>query len=53
MEERNGDQQAAYSVAVWLRRADMEGSLPRFFNPPLEPEERNTAEFEGWILGVV
>jgi hypothetical protein len=53
MEERNGDQHAAYSVAGWLRRADTDGSLPQFFNPPLEPEERCTAEIEGWILGVV
>ena len=52
-EDRNGDQQAAYSVAAWLRRADTDGSLPQFFNPMLEPEERNTAGIEGWILGVV
>ena len=52
-EDRNGDQQAAYSVAAWLRRADTDGSLPQFLNPPLEPEERNAAEIEGWILGVL
>ena len=53
VQERNGDQQAACSVAAWLRRADTDGSLPRFFNPLLEPEEREVAEIEGWILGVM
>jgi hypothetical protein len=51
-EERNKDQQAAYATAAWLRRADMNGSLGRYFNPPLEPEERTIAEVEGWILSV-
>jgi hypothetical protein len=51
--ERNSDQHAAYSATAWLRRADTDGSLPRFFNPPLEPEERKVAEVEGWILGVM
>jgi len=49
---RNPDQQAAYAVAAWLRRADMDGSLVRFFSPPLEPRERTIAKVEGWILGV-
>jgi hypothetical protein len=49
---RNPDQQAAYVVAAWLRRADMNGSLARFFDPPLEPQERAIANIEGWILGV-
>ncbi len=52
-EERNGDQHAAYAVAAWMRRIDLNGSLPQFFNPSLEPEERKMAELEGWILGVV
>jgi hypothetical protein len=52
VEDRNGDQHAAYSVTAWLRRADTDGSLPRFSNPPLEPQEREVAEIEGWILGV-
>ena len=51
--ERNGDQQAAYAVAGWLRRADLDGSLASFFHPPLEPCEQSLAEVEGWILGVV
>ncbi len=51
--ERDADQHAAYAVASWLRRADLDGSLPRFFNPALESEDRTIAQVEGWILGVV
>jgi hypothetical protein len=35
-EERTGDQHDAYSIAAWLRRADQDGSLARFFNPTLK-----------------
>lgn len=52
VEDRNGDQQAAFVVAAWLRRADMNDSLARFLNPPLEPAERRLAAVEGWILGL-
>jgi hypothetical protein len=52
--DRDGDQHAAYSVAAWLRRTDLNGSLASvFFHPPLEPRERKVALIEGWILGVV
>ena len=51
--ERTGDQHAAYATAAWLQRADWNGSLVRYFDPPLEPQERDTARIEGWILGVV
>ena len=51
-EGRDTDQQAAYAAAAWLRRADMDDSLPRFLSPPLEPHERTLAKVEGWILGV-
>ncbi|MBU0509928.1 hypothetical protein KKH27_13985 [bacterium] len=51
-EERNGDQHDAYSVAAWLRQSDLDGKLTGFFNPPLTPTERSTAQIEGWILGV-
>lgn len=51
--KRNADQQSAYAVASWLRRADMNDSLQRFFNPALEPQERSRAQVEGWILGVM
>ena len=50
---RTRDQQDAYAIAEWLRRADADGSLQKFLNPKLEPHERKTAEIEGWILGVV
>ena len=50
---RDGDQQAAYAVTAWLQRADLNGSLGSYFNPPLTPEERQVASVEGWILGVV
>jgi hypothetical protein len=50
---RDGDEQAAYAVAAWLQRADLNGSLGSFLKPPLTPEEREVAAVEGWILGVV
>ena len=48
---RDGDEEAAYTVAAWLQRADQNGSLGSYFNPPLTPEERVVAAIEGWILG--
>jgi hypothetical protein len=30
----------------------MDGSLARYWQPPLEPQERILAQVEGWILGV-
>jgi len=50
---RTPDQQDAYATAEWLRRADRDGSLEKFLRPELEPQDRKTAEIEGWILGVV
>ena len=52
-EDRNPHQHDAYSIAAWMRQADGEGSLTRYLNPALEPSERQIAEIEGWILGVV
>jgi hypothetical protein len=52
-EGRDGHQQDAYSIAAWLRRADMDGSLAGFVEVDLEEKERRVAEIEGWILGVV
>lgn len=49
---RTPDQQDAFAIAKWLQRADCDGSLEKFFCPELEPNERKTAEIEGWILGV-
>jgi hypothetical protein len=51
-ENRDGDMQAAYAVAAWLQRADLNGSLPQFLYPSLQPQEREVAAIEGWILGV-
>jgi hypothetical protein len=50
---RDRDEHAAYSTAAWLQRADRNGSLGSYFNPPLTPVERGFADVEGWILGVV
>jgi hypothetical protein len=36
-------------VAAWPQRADLNGSLGSYFNPPLTPEEREVAVVEGWI----
>ena len=52
-QNRNGDQQAAYAVAAWLKRVDREGSLEGFLHPRLEPSEQSLAQVEGWILGVL
>lgn len=51
-EGRTADQHDAFSVAAWMRNADADGSLRRCFDPPLDPEERSSADIEGWILGV-
>ena len=50
---RDGDEHAAYATAAWLQRADRDGSLGSYFNPPLTRDERQVADIEGWILGVV
>jgi hypothetical protein len=50
--KRNVDQHAAYAAAAWLQRADLNGSLSRYLDPPLAPKERAIAKVEGWILGV-
>ena len=50
---RTPDKQDAFAIAKWLQRADCDGSLEKFLHPELEPQERKTAEIEGWILGVV
>jgi len=51
-EDRTADQHDAYSVAAWMRRADLDGSLASFFDPYLSPPERTVAQVEGWILGI-
>lgn len=49
----NDHQHDAYSVAGWMSYADQNGSLAGYFRPELSPEEREQAETEGWILGVL
>ncbi len=49
---RTADQHDAFSVAQWLRRSDLEGSLAGFLAPLPSPAERSLAEIEGWILGI-
>jgi hypothetical protein len=51
--DRTADQHDAYSVASWLRLADIDGSIAGFFNPCLTPQERDVAKIEGWIFGVM
>jgi hypothetical protein len=45
-------QHDTYSVAAWLRQADLDGQLARFLNPQLTPPQRTVAQVEGWILGI-
>jgi len=52
IERRTSDQHDAFSVAAWMRRADLQGSLGHCFVPMLDPGERSVASIEGWILGV-
>jgi hypothetical protein len=52
-EDRDQHQHDAYSIATWLRAADMNGTLLAFTDLELEDETRKIAEIEGWILGVV
>jgi hypothetical protein len=51
-ENRNDDQHDAFSVAAWMRRSDLDATLAEFLAPALAPAERETAEIEGWILGI-
>ena len=51
-EDRTADQHDAFSVAAWMRRADLNGTLTGFFKPDLPPTERQVAQIEGWILGI-
>jgi hypothetical protein len=51
-ENRTSDQHDAYSVAAWMRRSDLDGTLAEFLAPALAPAERDTAQIEGWVLGI-
>lgn len=51
--ERGQDQHDAYAVAAWLRMADRHsGDLGSLLEPELAEDERRTARFEGWIVGI-
>lgn len=50
---RTPDQHDAYSVAEWMRQADLNGTLAGYFEPSLSPSEQRVAQVEGWILGVM
>jgi len=52
IEKRDNDQHAAYAVAAWMRRADANGSLQKYFKPPLDKDELSLVVIEGWILGI-
>ena len=51
-EGRTDDQHDAYSVAAWMRNADLDGTLAGFIDPRLTGSERAVAQIEGWILGI-
>ncbi len=51
-EGRNDDQHDAWTIATALSQADRAGDLGAMFKPELSTLDRETAEFEGWILGV-
>jgi hypothetical protein len=51
-EERNGDQQDAYTTSRWLKEMDERGALDRYFHPPLNAAEQRLTRREGWILGI-
>lgn len=52
-EERDSHQHDAYSIAAWMRQADLDGTLVSSFDPQLEAKDREMAKIEGWILGVI
>jgi hypothetical protein len=47
------DQQDAYAICRWMQEMNLSGELQRYFEPALTEKEREIAELEGWILGVV
>jgi hypothetical protein len=51
-QDRTSDQHDAYSIAVWLLRADRDGSLAALLNPGLPAPGRMQAQVERWILRV-
>lgn len=52
VDDRDSHQQDAYSVARWMRQADVDGSLIAAFEPQLNGTQRSVAQVEGWIIGL-
>ncbi|MFO7903479.1 MAG: hypothetical protein ACQESR_00060 [Planctomycetota bacterium] len=52
-EGRTGDQHDAYAISRWLSEMDRGLVLDRYFDPPLDKDEQEIADLEGWILGVM
>lgn len=50
--DRTADEHDAWTVANWLRQADLTGTLASYLDRPIEAEMRQLARVEGWILGV-
>lgn len=51
-ETRNAHEHDAYVVCRWLQDRHRRGEMNLYFQPSLTQEEKETAGFEGWILGV-
>lgn len=52
-EGMTGDQLDAFSIASWLRDADLDGRLASAFQPDLPDNLRCIAQYEGWIMGLM
>ena len=52
-QDRGGHRHDAYSVARWMSETDRAGALGQYFNLRLTQEQREMAETEGWIFGVL
>jgi hypothetical protein len=50
---RNAHEHDAYSIARWLSERDSQGLLNQYFTPQLSAEEREKAQLEGWIFGIL
>lgn len=51
-DDRDVDQHDAYSVAAWLQRCDLDGSLAHYLQLELPRDEQDIAEVEDRILGI-
>ena len=51
--DRGGHKHDAYSTARWMLETDKDGQLGQYFNLQLTQEQREMAETEGWVFGVL